>query len=269
MRLACLVPFLLLALALPCACSSPQPSPEYAEARELWSTLVRERLDQAAADPRVERVLELLSSVPANSRDAAFAAQLKKEIEQARREHLEDLAKKEAAVAKAREAIQAAQQAAAASLAAPVEPPAAEEESRADAGLPLQPTEGMDAALLKGELGRCFERKNDALVAGMPGGEIWGLKDVPACRDRHPDFLQQGLLVFDGKVSVRPAKELAPRRFRLENGKLVLDEGARAPAAPPPAAPPPEERPPARFFIPDGRPLPSAQPSAQQGVPER
>jgi hypothetical protein len=49
---------MMLAVPLACllACSRPQPSPEYEQARALWTTVMQERGTDAGDDPRAQAV---------------------------------------------------------------------------------------------------------------------------------------------------------------------------------------------------------------------
>ena len=222
----------LLAVSLLFACNRPgPPSPEYEEAREKWSTLVRERLDDAAIDPGADEVLRLLGSVDAKSIDSQYARDLKAEIEAARAEATRRDERSAESVATAQAALRpvvsdslADEEAEA--PAAPVEPPAsAKAPAAADAGQDSgQPEEGMDASEFRSKFARCFEYKNDSLVGGVGGGQVWALKDLSICRQLHPRFSSNSVLLFEGKIAIRSSAELAPERYILVDGQLVPEQ---------------------------------------------
>ena len=233
MSLSKLAAVLLVAcLSFACNRSGP-PSAEYAEAREKWSALVRDRLDEAATDPQADEVLALLGRVDPKSIDAQYASELKAEIEKSRAE-----AKAQAeARAKSLEAAEAALRPVVANSPRDEEPsppepatePAAQAAEAPDAGEADkgQPVEGMPASDFKTKFSRCFEYRNDSLVNGLAGGQVWGLKDLSICRDLHPTFVSNSVLLYEDKLSaIRPNEELAPKQYLLVDGKLVPFEEA-------------------------------------------
>jgi hypothetical protein len=229
---------LLVAASLLFACNrTAPPSPEYAEAREKWTGLLREKLDGAAADPRAEEVLALLSQVDPRSSDAQFAGELKREIETSRAQAIESARQQEQIVEQAQAALAApAVFDSDREAAAPAEPAAAEPapDAGVDAGTEnAEPTEGMDDAEFRTRFARCFEYKHDSLVGGVAGGKVWGMKDLGICRDLHPGLVGKSVLLFESKVaSIRPSAELAPKSYVVVDGKLVPAEEAKKLAPP-------------------------------------
>jgi hypothetical protein len=214
------------------ACNRPgKPSPEYAQAREAWTALLKDHLDDAYVQPGVDEVLALLARVDPKSVDAPFAAELRRDIETGR------------AAAREREESLAEQLAEAERALRPPAPPPSEEPEPAggseaapavaaaapDAGAEdAQPEDGMEATEFLQKFSRCFEYRNDSLVGGLAGGKVYGLKNLSICRDLHPGFISNSVLVFDGKISVRPSAELAPQKFVVIDGKLVPADEAEA-----------------------------------------
>ncbi len=228
---------LLVALSLSlAACKKAGPSPEYAQARDKWSALVKASAFSAAEEPGADEVLALLARVPADSSDAPFAAELKTEIDKGRKEAADrraDATKEQEAMEKARQAALAAMASspvvpAASADSAPSAAPAADAQAAPDAGEKDdgQPKRGMDASTFKSKFARCFEYKNDAMVGGTGGGQVWGLKDLSICRQLHSNFTANSVLLWDGKVDIRSTAELAPKKYKLVDGKLVPEEEA-------------------------------------------
>ncbi|MGI5862114.1 MAG: hypothetical protein ACOX6T_08645 [Myxococcales bacterium] len=233
MSLSKLASLLLIAcLSFACNRAGP-PSAEYAEAREKWSALVRDQLDEAALAPEADEVLALLGQVDPKSIDAPYASELRAEIEKARAE-----AKAQAeARAKALEAAEAALRPVVAdtpdfeepSSPEPADEPPAQAAAAPDAGQTDkgQPVEDMPASDFRTKFARCFEFKNDSLVNGLAGGQVWGLKDLSICRDLHPTFVSNSVLLYEDKVAaIRPNEELAPKKYVVMDGKLLPLEEA-------------------------------------------
>jgi hypothetical protein len=221
--------FLLTAALFAPACQrSSGPSPEYEQARQRWTALLREKgLEGAFVDARAQEVVDLLGQVDRKSVDAPYSDQLRGEIEAGRREAGERTAAFErreveirGAAAKAAAAMGTRLLEAAPQPAEPAVPPA---EPPPDAGAKDdQPRQGMEAERFKRDFARCFEFKNPSIVQGRAGGEVWGLKDLIVCRELHRPFDGNAVLLMDGKVvAIRSASELAPKRFKVVDGKLV------------------------------------------------
>lgn len=207
----------------------------------MWIDLLREKKDKAFLETGADEVLALLKQVDPKSIDAPPAAALQAEIEKGQREAAEAEAALQKQLAQARAAARSDPSTISGSGA-----PASETKPASDvsamAGSPddKQPRQGMSASELEQKFGRCFEPKSDAMVGGAMGGKVWALKDLGKCRELFKDFVGRSVLVFDGKVdSIRPNAELAPKKLKLVDGKLVpADEKDLQPPAPTPQAAP-------------------------------
>jgi hypothetical protein len=224
------------ALALLLACSRPpQPSPDYEQARQLWTSLVQARGDAAAEDPGADEVLALLDRVPSGSADAQAAAELRGRIEGERKAHLEELARRQQLVAGA-----------GATSGGMPEPgaPAAEPKPAPASALVV----GMKLESFREIYGDCFASRGAVQITSPDGGaprngEMWVMKDVPACREKHPALVGEAVLSFEGAVAgmapVASAKrtqvvreiELAPLPDgglgeRVDGGVVPLPPGA-------------------------------------------
>jgi hypothetical protein len=206
------------------ACSRPRPSPEYDEARQRWTALVRERGDAAADDRRVEDVLGLLARVPPASADAASAAELRARIDAERKAGAEELLRRTRLVAGAAAlpAMPAAGGVAASPASAPVEP-------RAPAATSL--VLGMRLEEFRAQAGDCFETRGPIQVGSSDGGppaagEAWTLRDDAACQERYPGTSGKLVLFAQGAlagVALPSAARTVERRERVELG--VLPDG--------------------------------------------
>ncbi len=225
-------------VALASCAKKQQPSAEYAQAQQLWTVMVQDNGLEAHADPRAEQVLELLGRVAPDSLDAQAAAELKKRIEteraDAKKAAEERAAMIEAAATPppmpagfAQETVTEAAQ--------PAEPETPAAPAAAEPVDETQPKEGMQAGVFKQKFGRCFEYKNAFGTPTGQSGDVFGLKDLSLCREQHPNFVTQSVLLMDGKVaSIRSNEELKPVKYKLVGGKLVPFEGEEA-AKPAPA----------------------------------
>ncbi len=219
---------LVLTAVLVVACNrSKGPSPKYEQARERWTVILKEKgFEGAFVDGRAQEVLDLLQQVDRRSMDAPYAEKLRGEIEAGRREAAERTLAFERREAELREAAAKASAAMGTRLlqvvpqsAAPLSP---SDQTTPDGGAKDdQPGVGMEAERFKRDFARCFEYKNPSIVQGRAGGEVWGLKDLTICRELHPSFGDKAVLLMDGKlITIRSASELAPKRFKLVEGKL-------------------------------------------------
>ncbi len=263
----------LLLLAALCACARPpQPSPEYAQARELWTRLVLARGVDAADDPQAAEVLALLERVPAESADARDASELLARVKKERQTAADERAHRAKLVAKAAEPTpvapaglpNAAQGAGARPApAAPAAAPAAAASEPAAAGAagesaptagkapprarpPLAP--GLTLEAFKAGYGDCFEERGPVEI-DAPGGKgparagtMWGMKDLIACREKLPQHANQLALFADGALVGLGAKDkLRTERRQVElgtlpDGQLGIKEGGKVVPLPPGAA---------------------------------
>jgi hypothetical protein len=229
-------------LSLGCQKTHP-PSPEYQKARLLWLDLLKEKMDKAYVDPQAQEVLALLSRVDPNSFDAEYAARLKAEIEKGRSEAASDRARLdkqlEQATAAARPSF----------MGMPTSSPKGDGGVvfASDGGGPNVPVPGMAASEFEERFGGCFESRGDATVGGL-AARIWGLRDLSKCRDQFPGFVVNVVMIVNNRVeSIRSQAEVAPKKFKLVDGKMVEVSAAEAAAmqAPPPEPPPEPVRRPA------------------------
>jgi hypothetical protein len=221
------------AIAMVLACSRPQLSPDYDQARQLWTTLVQTRGDAAAEDPRADEVLALLDRVPRDSADAPAAAELRGRIEGERKAHVEELARRQRLVAGA-----------GAIPSAPSEPGAPTTEPRPPSRAALVP--GMKLEVFRESYGDCFESTGPAQLTSADGGaahpgEMWAMKDDAGCREKHPQLAGEVVLFAEeALVGVAPAAsakkvvrqvEIAPLPDggvgeRVDGGVVPLPPGA-------------------------------------------
>jgi len=128
-----------------------------------------------------------------------------------------------------------------------------------DAGSKV-PVAGMSQTEFMTRFGSCFEFRNEATVAGQTGGQVFGLRDTMGCRQDFPGFIDNSVLLYEGKVgAVRSNAELAPVKYKVVDGKLVpwTDEDNKV--APPTPAPTPTPTPAPTAG--DVTPRPSANPA--------
>lgn len=211
----------LAALALVSCAKKKQPSPEFAQAQQIWTELVQVHALEAHADPRAEQVLALLASVDPNSLDAQAAAELAARIRSARAE-AKASAERQAALIEAAAKLPPMPEGFAAVEPAEPEPPPAEPEPVAEPAEETQPSEGMEAAVFKQKFDRCFEYKNAFGTPTGQEGDVWGLKDLSICRELHPTFTTRSVLLMDGRVAaIRSNQELTPVKYKLVDGALV------------------------------------------------
>lgn len=211
------LPTILLAAALALAgCRKPQPSPEFAQANELHSRLYAAQLDDAYLDPEMSQVEELLGEVPSSSSDFAAARELAAHIESERaRVEAERQARQEAIA----EALRPTPFAFSDSP-APSPPQAAPAAEEPDAGA-AQPLPGMTRAEFVGRFSGCFRTRDPIEVEGRGRLETWELKDIANCRDRHPGFSAQYVLVEGGQVHALVARRDVAIELRFPDGGLA------------------------------------------------
>lgn len=180
-------------LSLGCQRSSG-PSPEYQVAFERYLELRRGQQERAFLDPEMERILAQLSEVDPKSTDAEAARSLAEDIRQGQaraQAHQEEL----------RRLGQVGRE----PIVMPSSPAEEEAEEEAPAGenpvaaVP-EPTYGMTVAQLRQQFSRCFEPSEPIHVPGKGLRDIWVLKNLGVCRQLHPRYLEQVVLLEDGKV---------------------------------------------------------------------
>lgn len=186
-----------LLVATTMGCRKPKPSPEYAEAAGLHSTLVAGLGDEAYGDERMERVEALLAKVPADSADASAAAELVHLISRERRR----IAQEAAAHAKQLEA-------AAAPVAAAAPPPQTLPPDTVPAGMTLEQLQ---------QAGDCFMSTGPVTLhvegAADVTGERYERRDAGACAERFTRYEGRVLVFSGGKlVGNFDRAELVPGR---------------------------------------------------------
>ena len=221
--------------ALLASCKRPQPSPQYSQARDKWTELLRARSgdeDAAAADPGADEVIALLAQVDATSSDTGYAAELKAKIETAR------------AAVKSREQASAKMVAQAGTTPAfvgssvpyvPRSPPvAAPVAAVADQKPPeaKEPKVGMSEADFTSKFSRCFDAGDEIPYPEGPG-HVHTLKDLSLCRELYPTFQSNSVLTLGGKVhNIGPTAQMKPQRYKIVNGQQIpYDEEAEKAAA--------------------------------------
>lgn len=182
-------------LAFGCQRSSG-PSDAYQQAFERYLALRTAQQDRAFLDPEMDRILEQLSQVDPQSTDAEAAQKLAEDIRagQARaRAHREELAR--------------LGQAGRTPIALP--PGGGDAEEADDAEAPAgenpvetvpQPAYGMTVAQLREHFSRCFQPGEPIHVPGKGLRDIWELKNLGICRELHPRYVRDVVLLEEGKV---------------------------------------------------------------------
>lgn len=171
----------------------PPPSPEYEQAFERYLALRKDARDAVFLDPEMDEVLEQLATVDPGSRDARAASELTNTILQGQERARAHQAELEAMRGVANR---------------PVEIPPSREEPPPDAEPVVenpveetpQPTYGMTVAQLREQLSRCFEPGEAMHIPGKGLRDIWVLKDLQVCRDLHPKYVKDVVLLESGKV---------------------------------------------------------------------
>lgn len=218
---------------------SRKSSPEYQKARVAWLDLLKEkRLSEAYLAPEVDDVLQLLERVDPASLDGKAAQALKEELQKGRAEASAAEQATEAEIARALQPTPPPPSTGPSPSTPPAAQPAAPAEPAPDAGATLgEPTPGMTEREFEERFGRCFEPVRDATIEGIPA-KVWSLVDLSKCRANFPSFQSRSVVIANGKVeSIRSNEALAPKRFRVVEGKLVpIDPNE---PAPPPGTPTP------------------------------
>jgi hypothetical protein len=223
-----LVSTVLIVLALSACRKEPgPPSEEYEEARQRFSKLYGQKLDEAFIDPEMDAIEALLQQVPAESMDAQSAKELQQRIKDGRARMEKARQEREAAIAAVREGDTFAPSPPS-STPTPEPTPAPQEEK--DAGPSTEgPVAGSPAsALVAGYLG-CFQRQSKPItVQGRGEREAWEMSDRARCSQSFPSFVGQVVLIEDGKVLTVLPKSAVQVTYQ------PVDAGP-APAANPPA----------------------------------
>ncbi|HLT28883.1 MAG TPA: hypothetical protein VK013_02490 [Myxococcaceae bacterium] len=215
-------------LSLGCQRSSG-PSPEYQAAFERYLALRSAQQEKAFLDPEMERILAQLSEVDPRSTDAEAARTLADDIRQGQaraQAHQEEL-RRLGQAGRTPIVVQGA--------------PAEEEEEEAPAGenpvaaVP-EPTYGMTVAQLREQFSRCFEPGEAIHVPGKGLRDIWVLKNLGVCRELHPRYTQQVVLLEEGKVW--GTATLGERIVFPQDGGTPERSGTPAPTGTPDGGPP-------------------------------
>ncbi|HVG63938.1 MAG TPA: hypothetical protein VNA24_35570 [Hyalangium sp.] len=202
------------------------PSEEYEEARQRFSKIYGQKLDEAFIDPEMDEIDALLQQVPAESMDAQSAKELQQRIKDGR-------ARMERARQEREDAIASAQQPDTTFPSSPREPdappPAPAPQGPNDAGPSTEgPVTGSPASeLVAGYLG-CFQRAQPITIRDRGSREAWEMSDRARCSQSFPSFVGQVVLIEDGKVLTVISKSSVQVTYQN------VDAGP-APGATPPA----------------------------------
>ena len=222
-----LVSTVLIVLALSACRKEPgPPSAEYDEARQRFSKIYGQKLDEAFIDPEMDAIEALLLQVPPDSVDAQSAKELQQRIKDGRAKMEKARQEREAAMA-------AARQGDIVPPSAPLpesEPPPPAPQEPNDAGPPSSgPVVGSPASeLVAGYLG-CFQKASSITVKDRGLREAWEISPGRArCSQVFPTFVGQVVLIEEGKVlTVLPKSSVQVTYQQVDAGP--------APAANPPA----------------------------------
>jgi hypothetical protein len=209
-RLARLLAVVTVGLLSASACKKKSASPEYVEARYLYEKLYDEKLSDAFVDPRMKRVEQLLERVSPDSKDASAAAALLTKLREGRARVEKENADRARMI---RESLRPLPPPPRTSTPPPARP------SVSDAGVPTQPMVGMSARELSARFSRCFQRGPTLPLQEGPV-ETYELKNLAVCRDLHPGFDADLLIIRDGKIS---------QSTRKDGIRRVLADGGFAP----------------------------------------
>ncbi len=198
-----LVVTLLIALA-PAACTkSPgPPSEEYSQARARFNKLYGQKLDEAFLDPAMDEIEEQLQRVPTDSMDSQPAKELIQRIQDGRNRMQAAQQEKEDAIASARRFDDFPASDRPAVPSPPTEEPPAPSAEPPDAGPPASagPVSGSPASELRTGYQRCFRQGESVNVTGKGQRETWEMEDRQACRRAYGSFVDQLVLIEDGRV---------------------------------------------------------------------
>jgi hypothetical protein len=229
-----LVSTVLIVLALSaCRKELGEPSADYDEARQRFSKLYGQKLDEAFIDPEMDAIEALLQRVPADSMDAQSAKELEQRIKNGRARMEKVRQEREAAMASARQGDFVPPSP---SSTPPPEPPPAPQETK-DGGPPSSgPVVGSPASeLVAGYLG-CFQRSSPITVKDRGQREAWEMTaDRARCSQVFPSFVGQVVLIEDGKVLTVLAKSSVQVTYQTADAGPAPGGTPPVPAGTPPA----------------------------------
>ncbi len=211
----------------------PLPSPQYAEALGVFTSLVDGKGDEAWNDPEMDRVYALCNAVSDKSSDYEDSRKMMARIDQERAR----LAKGEAAPARP-EGDQAGPP--------PFKPPPTPTEA-ADAGPAEEPPPagleiGTSWGTVQTKYGPCFTSIGSVTVTGQGAGQADGYEWAgrPDCPKSLASTADKLILVRDGKIlMLAPKSKATTETFnQLADGGLTLPDGGAIPPPAPPAPPP-------------------------------
>lgn len=186
---------LLAALTLGTAGCRKTLSQDYVQAAKLFDSIRAQRGADAVKDPRMAQVEALLKQVPADSLSRPAADALQKRISD---ERAALAGGQEAREKLMREALKPPDVRFAPSL--PKSVPIKETElPTPDAGA-AQPVAGMSVNEFSQRFSGCFRPDASLDVLGKGRLETYALKDIANCRDRHPGFDGQLVLIEKGQI---------------------------------------------------------------------
>ncbi len=243
--ITCLALGVSLALA---GCRKPKPSLEYTEAKGLHSTLVAKHGDDAYADPEMDRVVELLAKVPAESLDNAAARELEGFIASERKR----IADEAAAHERIMNSVERPPDVTGTTASAPRLPDEGQPESPADAGAASsEPQVGMTVEEVRRLTQECFVSAGTIKIKRgeqqQGDGEMFERVDSGNCRFRYPRHADRVLVFESGKMmgtydrsqlqtQLRP---VPPGGAGGATGTAGAAGGPATPAPSPTPAPPP------------------------------
>jgi hypothetical protein len=229
-----LVSTVLIVLALSaCRKELGPPSPEYEEARQRFSKIYGQKLDEAFIDPEMDAIEALLQQVPVDSMDAQSAKELQQRIKDGRAKMEKALQEREAAIAAARQGVFVPSTPTSTPTPAPTPAP---QESK-DAGPSTQgPVMGSPASeLVAGYLG-CFKRSSPITVKDRGQREAWELStDRARCSQSFPTFVGQVVLIEEGKVLTVLPKSAVQVTYQAADAGPAPGGTPPAPGGTPPA----------------------------------
>lgn len=222
-----LVSTVLIVLALSACQKELGPkSPEYDEARQRFSKIYGQKLDEAFLEPEMDAIEALLQQVPPDSMDAQSANELQQRINNGRAKMERLRQEREAAMVSARQRDTVPPS-------APLpesDPTPPAPQATNDAGPPSSgPVVGSPASeLVAGYLG-CFQRSSSITVKDRGPREAWEISAGRArCSQVFPTFVGQVVLIEEGKVlTVLPKSSVQVTYQQVDAGP--------APAETPPA----------------------------------
>jgi hypothetical protein len=185
----------LLALSVAGCQRRGQPSELFAEASEQFTAIYSRHLDEAFLLAEMDEVEAKLQQVPKGSSDRFLADELLGRIEEGRAAQVERRRFLEEAMAEAR---RPSRDFASAREEEP-EPPAVAAPEAPDAGSP-HPEVGTEVSDLTSLFAPCFVPGERIQLVDVGMREVYELRDLELCRQRHPGYDQRLLVIQDGKV---------------------------------------------------------------------